>query len=194
MISIQKVGEKKEIKKLYFDWLCNKIHLADVTGNYNQLVRALFNTKYKAIISNDINRHDDGIALRERFADELDKRAADYNDLKHPPCSMLEMLIALADRIDRMLADECCEDQSYRWFWEMIRNLGLDQYTDEEYMDYGGLYGIDTILLRVIERTYAKDGSGGLFPLKRPDNDQRKLELWYQMNAYLLENYPEKFF
>lgn len=178
------MSEKKDAKRIYFDWLCDKIHLIDVTGNYNQLVRALFNTKYKAIIPNDINRYDDGIALRESFiVDAIDG-----------PCSMLEMLVALAGRIDRMLADECCEDQSYRWFWEMIRNLGLDLYTDEGYMAYGGLYSIDTILLRVIERTYAKDGSGGLFPLKRPDNDQRKLEIWYQMNAYLLENYPEKFF
>lgn len=188
------MSEKKDAKRIYFDWLCDKIHLNDVTGNYNQLVRALFNTKYKAIIQNDINRYDDGIALRESFiVDAIDKSIKSYEELDKP-CSMLEMLVALAGRIDRMLADECCEDQSYRWFWEMIRNLGLDQYTDEEYMDYGGLYGIDTILLRVIERTYAKDGSGGLFPLKRPDNDQRKLEIWYQMNAYLLENYPEKFF
>jgi hypothetical protein len=32
------------------------------------------------------------------------------------------------------------------------------------------------------------DGSGGLFPLKNPQQNQRTTEIWYQMNAWLMEN------
>jgi hypothetical protein len=28
---------------------------------------------------------------------------------------------------------------------------------------------------------------GGFFPLTHPNDDQRKVEIWYQMNAYLDE-------
>ena len=40
---------------------------------------------------------------------------------------------------------------------------------------------------RILNRRYAWDGSGGLFPLMRPDGDQRTEELWSQMNSYVLE-------
>ena len=33
------------------------------------------------------------------------------------------------------------------------------------------------------------NGTGGLFPLKRPRVNQRRVEVWYQMSEYLMENY-----
>ena len=41
----------------------------------------------------------------------------------------------------------------------------------------------------IIWRTYDSNGYGGLFPLRNPREDQRKVELWYQLNAYLLEQF-----
>ena len=40
----------------------------------------------------------------------------------------------------------------------------------------------------VIDRDYDASGFGGIFPLRRPAEDQRKVELWYQAAAYILEN------
>jgi hypothetical protein len=45
---------------------------------------------------------------------------------------------------------------------------------------------IDDILTRLIERTYKPNGEGGFFPLPQTDEDQTKVEIWYQMSAYIL--------
>jgi len=39
----------------------------------------------------------------------------------------------------------------------------------------------------LIWRDYHADGRGGFFPLTNPDTDQTKVEIWYQMNAYVTE-------
>jgi hypothetical protein len=44
---------------------------------------------------------------------------------------------------------------------------------------------VDEILERVIGRTYRPDGRGGFFPLRYAEKDQREVELWYQLNAYV---------
>ena len=46
----------------------------------------------------------------------------------------------------------------------------------------GGLDGF-------INRQYEANGEGGLFPLKGVCEDQREVEIWYQMNAYLYEHH-----
>ena len=42
---------------------------------------------------------------------------------------------------------------------------------------------VDDVLLR----RYDQSGNGGLFPLEMARLDQRKVQLWYQMNSYILE-------
>ena len=42
----------------------------------------------------------------------------------------------------------------------------------------------------MLAREYSDNGHGGLFPLKNPKKDQRKVEIWYQMTEYINENYP----
>ena len=41
-----------------------------------------------------------------------------------------------------------------------------------------------------MNRDIGYDGSGGLFPLKNPPGDERKVEIMYQMYAYVHENFP----
>jgi hypothetical protein len=50
---------------------------------------------------------------------------------------------------------------------------------------------VEEILHTLIWRTYDPDGTGGFFPLTRPQFDQRTIEIWYQMNAYSMEIHPE---
>ena len=96
-------------------------------------------------------------------------------------CSMLEMLIALSDRT-AFQTDGRLEE----WFWRFMHNLELDRYSDDLY-EISIQEEVEDTLTRVIWRKYAQDGTGGLFPLRHPDHDQRKIELWYQMSAYILE-------
>lgn len=72
-------------------------------------------------------------------------------------------------------------------FWLFLENLGLDKLNDARYDSRAEAF-VDDCLHRVIWRLYEPNGFGGLFPLQAPEQDQTRVELWYQLNAYLLEN------
>lgn len=128
----------------------------------------------------DENRAMDGRDLRYEFIDERGNAGVDESWLGLE-CSMLEMLIALS----RRLSFEA-EGEPRVWFWHMLENVDLAQFNDSVYTDQ--YYdGIDRTLDQIIGRTYSANGEGGLFPLKRPYEDQRTNELWNQLCAYILE-------
>jgi hypothetical protein len=97
-------------------------------------------------------------------------------------CSMLEMLIGLSRRLSYE-----AEGSAFAWFWKMVDNLGLYNYTDDIY-EISIAEEVDEALDRINDRTYEWDGRGGLFPLDDAMKDQRTTELWYQKEAYLLEH------
>jgi hypothetical protein len=71
-------------------------------------------------------------------------------------------------------------------------NVGLDKFTDENYLDFDGREMIEIILEKIVSRSYHRNGRGSLFPLKHHKKDMRKVELWYQMAEYFMENYYTK--
>ena len=163
------------------------------------LLRQLHTKEFHWTVPNDDNRAKDGCMLREKFYQLDDGPTVTYikdhgeSDILEGPCSMLEMLVALADRYydlvienDKVTVETC--------FWDMIKNLKLDIYTDESYVDLGGNLPVDDILDVLLERRYDKNGVGGLFPLNKADKDQRKVEIWYQLSAYLMENNGENYY
>ena len=107
-------------------------------------------------------------------------------------CSMLEMLIALAERMAFELAGTDVSPDIYRTgscFWEMVENLGLTRYSDGEYERLNGPFIVNKTLHDVVTRNYDETGVGGIFPLRGDYGDQRYVELWYQMQEYLAERY-----
>lgn len=144
------------------------------------LLRKLYTTPFEWFVSNDDNRVADGLAIRDQWARHhpLTERDREWLD---QPCSFLEMLIALSDRA-------AFEDGGARsaWFWHLMTNLDLSHINDAEY-DSLLEAEIGETLDRVIRRTYRPNGHGGLFPLRHAEEDQRQIELWYQLNAYLME-------
>lgn len=135
---------------------------------------------------NDKNRAADGRQLREEFLDQLSTDEWDSHWMMSD-CSMLEMLIALCIRADFQTDSDAPVRGVGCWFWEIMDNLNLKQYTDSVY-EPRILESVDRALTIVNDRTYKPNGRGGLFPLRRPKEDQRGVELWYQLAAYLLEN------
>lgn len=177
-----------EINNEYFTWLCNIININRPRDSYFILAQTLHKRDYTWFIPNDDNRAADGIKLREKFADELR-----YDNisriLNRNSCSLLEMLIGVSIRIEDILYDPEEGDRTERWFWEILGNIGLDIYTDSKYADVYGREKINILIDIVLNRTYRRNGKGGLFPLKGSRRDQRKIEIWYQMCEYLNENY-----
>lgn len=168
----------KRLEERYFNWLCAKIIRPELPHQtYYELFRVLHGTEFVWLVIGDDNRAADGVELRYRFLVEsgADPEHAWSNVL----CSIFEMLIAFS------YDAEFQTEVSYRdWFWELIDNLGLTPF-DDDHMDYES---VSDILYRFVWRLYDADGVGGLFPLKHPEKDQRKVELWYQFFPYLEEN------
>ena len=79
----------------------------------------------------------------------------------------------------------------------MLDNLGIN-FTDYEF-DEGIATDrqVDKAINRWMSRQYDDHGRGGVFPLKfvpefygsNEFQNQNRLELWYQMQLYLAENY-----
>jgi hypothetical protein len=125
----------------------------------------------------DRNRAIDGICLREKYGCS--------NSLLNEPCSVLEMLIALAARMENQIMSSFdAGDRTGQWFWTMINNLELNKLDDDHFNAELADYYID----RFLYREYEFDGSGGgLFVLDRPPQDLRDVEIWIQANWYLGE-------
>jgi hypothetical protein len=168
----------------YFTWLYSQVASVKQKHphkSYWILLRQLYTKEFVWFVPNDDNRAEDGRDLRYEFFDaegiaEVDRDHA-WADLG---CSMLEVLLGLSRRLS-FEAEGRVDD----WFWHLLENIGLDKFTDSSGYDPGE---VDEILERIIWRNYRPDGVGGLFPLKEPEDDQRKVELWYQLSAYVIEN------
>ena len=151
-------------------------------------MKDLHRKKFRWFIPNDDNRAFEGKNLRDLFCHE---EGFEYDDemFDEEEVSMLELILALAFRCDSIMVDRADNVTIGEWFWRLLGNVGLDNFTDDQYYELGGRKKVDEILEKIIERTYDRNGKGGLFPLKRAKKDQRKVELWYQMSNYLVENY-----
>lgn len=175
------------LDELYLSWLYRQVcslELKNPSNTYWLFLRQLYKTEFIWLVPNDDNRIADGLSLRERFIrDEgIVDPTPDWMSLE---CSVLEMLIALSWR----LAFET-EGLPSDWFWEMITNLGFraDQTNDRRFTDQVR-EDIEKTIHDLVWRLYSPSGRGGLFPLNHEPQDQRRVEIWYQMNAYLLERF-----
>lgn len=170
---------------VYLQWLYRQVlspRFRQPSRTYWNLLNHLYKRRFIWFVPNDDNRAEDGRDLRLEFFEETHTEFnQDWYDLD---CSIFEMIIALSRRLS-FEADNTAES----WFWELLNNLGLAGYNDAVYRDRESLEAeeVDHIIDRLNARTYEFDGSGGLFPLKYPHEDQRQVEIWYQLNAYLAE-------
>jgi len=163
------------MEDLYLEQLYDLIKLDEQLLDYGLLMEYLTETEFVWFVANDDNRARDGEALREK-----------YGSYYRGPCTVLEMLIGLASRVEEnIMGDPNDVDHTDFWFWAMINNLGLDRY-DNRNFKYDS---VDFIVKRWLERKYRADGTGGLFPLKYPVENQKDVEIWFQMCEWLNENY-----
>jgi hypothetical protein len=145
---------------------------------YSNLLSDLYSEDFVIVIERDINRSIDGTNLRFQYADE--HSYMDILDILEAPCSVLEMMIALALRYKNSTLYGYNYDVS-DIFWDMIDNMGLKDQTDNNYDSDKVLDAIDIL----VDREYGYDGSGGgLFIVPNPRHDMRDTELWFQINWY----------
>lgn len=167
------------ITERYFKWLCDKLFYGrDIS--HKKLIRKLFELDFIYIIRNDENRESDGLYLRKDFKNEANI-SKDY--IFDFPCSVLEMLLTLCQKIDYDCSDSITGPLIDVAFYMLIDNAGLLQFDDYNYDDSK----IEDIIENILYHNYLPNGEGSFFPLKRPMEDSRDLELLTQMNRYLNE-------
>lgn len=170
------------IEETYFNWLCSKVMQLNgpptPSTTYFNLFRILHSTEFIDMIPNDDNRVEDGLELREYFLRETGYKADP--DWTSTGCSILEMLIAFANR-----AEFDSYTDSKTWFWRFLENLDLIRFRDDH---VGSFDEVHDILDRFVYRSYSYSGRGGLFPLDHAQRDQRNVEIAYQFFEYREQN------
>lgn len=164
----------------YLDWLHSLVEPPNRRNQvrYRKLCEQLYTTPFRWFVHNDDNRVADARELRQDFF----AMTGDDDELWYQmDASVLEVLIAISQRVAFEL-DEAREV----WFWRLIDHLGLTEATDDGWSPQRSRE-VHKVTQRLIHRTYAPDGRGGLFPLNHPYFDQRTVEIWDQMSAYVLE-------
>ena len=103
-------------------------------------------------------------------------------------CTMLELLVAIARRMSFLMCGNSSNHRTNYYFMVLLRNLKIEKCTDENWYAINGEFFCEDAVWRVVDRQYDRNGNGGLFPLRHPMEDQRSVEIWYQMHAWLGEN------
>lgn len=176
---------RDELNFKYFEWMyglvCTEKRVK--RKSYKKLLRALHDENFNYSIDMDGNRAEDGMDLRYRFAYEYNyskPMIATYLD--NDDCSVFEMLVALAIRCEEhIMYDPDIGNRTGKWFWEMIKNLGLGSMDDENF----DAPKVKVTIHRFLNREYERNGVGGLFTIPNCDYDLRSVEIWYQMCWYI---------
>ena len=174
----------------YRNWLGAKMD----DGDHSILFDVMMDTEFvwDRSIPRDADRESDGRYLRLAFVEEEGGEVTD--EVMSVPCSFLEFLVGLAMAIeDKIMYDPSEPDKASEWFWTMMDNSGLSRF-DDRYMLEGRTLAyqmVSATMEKVMRRRYEPNGDKGLFPLKHPAEDQRRVEIWYQANAYFIEEFFE---
>lgn len=172
---------RNDLREDYFEWMYDTVCGGRFAkeNSYRELLTYLHSVEYTWILSDDVNRAEDGEeGLRWRFAYE------NHIQIRHEldgPCSVLEMILALAYKCEEIMDDAAVGDRTVQWFWKMINNLGLSGMTDRR---FDLLYVEDTVQ-RFLNREYEPDGHGSLFVIRNCRYDLRDVETWTCMLWYL---------
>lgn len=174
-----------ELNQAYFDWMYQLVYGCPRGGglSYLKLFGLLYNIEFRYSIEMDSNRYLDGLDLRHRFSFEtgIDRHLVDEY-LSGRPCSVLEMMVALAIRCEEHIMENIeMGNRTGQWVRFMIHNMGLTRYDDNHFYEKSA----DKIIAKFLDRQYDRNGNGGLFIVDNPPRDMRFVEIWYQMSWYL---------
>lgn len=162
----------------YIYWLRKRAGIDE----YVDLSMSIAAIPFRSGIMMDRNRVMDGEQLRTIYSDFTGRRL--NSDIRG--CSVLEFLVALADRVNDVLAT-IPVNEAFRMFMD---NMDISRCTDDWFLRQRDpeCYIQDRCDV-MMDRIYEPDGSnGGLFIVHGP-KDIRPSEWWWQMQYWLNEQH-----
>jgi hypothetical protein len=171
---------EEPIDEVYFKWLYSKVASVEVPTpslTFYTLLGYLHSFEFVWLVSGDDNRAEDGLDIRKEFLIQSHMDRDPY--WMGFGCSVFEMLIAFSRR-----AEFETDVEARDWFWIFLENLEIDDLCDAM-GDFGDK--VVDIIDQFVWRTYDRNGVGGLFPLEHAEHDQRKVEVWYQFCAWIVD-------
>ena len=123
----------------------------------------LYGTAFQVFNERDINRVNDVIEARNEFYDgeNYSKNGASVHEILYILAKRMQFLISFSQKIDE----------------NALKRDKIVQKNAKKLQIW-------------MQRCFKSDGNGSIFPLKCAKKDQRGVEIWYQMQAYIAENYP----
>ncbi len=174
-----------KLQGLYFTWLGERV---DPESRRIMLNRELYKIEFRWTIAIDENRKVDGYYLREEFLQTYSEQPTTHADIaafQAPNISVFEVLVALASRMDFELSDLSDVSKHHIWYVELLDNLDLALDFTDKLWRWNSDIKVNAIIKTLLDRTYDRNGLGGLFPVKNAVEDMRTVEIWYQMMVYL---------
>lgn len=169
-----------DIRNEYFDWICGNFD--NPAAPNRRLFMLLHTTTFEYENEMDHSRYVDGITLRRKFMYRV------YNTMDTPPelngpCSVLEMMCVLAEKLEDTMCDPEYGDRTRHWFWDMLGSMGIANQRDGHFHRSF----CERAIYRMMHHKYEPNGKGGLFTIHNPDLDMRDMHIWWQMGAYIHE-------
>lgn len=166
----------KDAEKLYFEWLCSLCKRKGERVSFEKLLKHMYDKKFTYVIQQDSNRAEDGRFLRKRFCEKF---KIDYElYLRLGECNVLEMMVAVLQR-----ANDISDIGVADFFYICLNNMGLSTMHGSSY----NKEKVDYILDKFLARDYMPDGVGSMFYIPGETRDMRCMEIWYQMNQYIIK-------
>ena len=194
----------------YFNWLCSLVGCTNDGAfyPYKNLLDRLFQTPFEVMRYMDDNREVNGRMLRYYFesnhydygSNEQSPYHYDgdfYEETKDEPCSMLEMMIALAKDIDVGYLHSTTS-RLFIWFWMMVESMGLACNVDGYWDNRHERSDVDFILHSFVINAH-EDHDGlwvptvKLFPIRNEAFEKtgslwEQMQIWYNEQGEYLED------
>ena len=182
---------ENRLDSIYMEWLLSKVCSRETVCEYSMLFDTLYNTyvNLEHMKELDSNRYEDGRMLRFRFESHHGDRISgifsqdDLRRFEDRPCSILEMIIGLAHRMEEQIMGNLrYGDRTGQWFWEMLTNLGVGYMTNSRFNNIEYRRCVSNFM----NYAYDPDGKGCLFRSEHKSlAEMTDLDIWYQMHEHL---------
>jgi hypothetical protein len=181
------------LQREYFNWLYQQVfpvmYIPETRYSYFHVCETMHGIPFIPLVPNDENRIADVSDFRNQFlmVGKDETSILEWNDILRMDASVFEVLVVLAEK-----AEDLISLNQRLIFDHFLTNLGLRECRDWTFRPPAhmrrNIEHVQVVIGRFNDRTYDPAGDGGLFPLRRPETDQRTVELWYQMGAWMTEN------